>query len=93
MVPLEWELKELASHAVVCLVSYGVQLADRETGHLELVTRSYRKVGRVGFLHDATTPLSRFVPRRIPSDVLTPGCTILSSCGGAHTHRSSASRS
>jgi hypothetical protein len=44
VVPLEWELKELASHAVVCLVSYGVQVADRETGELELVMRSYRKV-------------------------------------------------
>lgn len=58
VVPLEWELKELGSHAVVCLVSYGVQVADRETGELQLVMRSYRKVGGWGCSHDATTPSS-----------------------------------
>ncbi|TKA52817.1 hypothetical protein B0A53_04513 [Rhodotorula sp. CCFEE 5036] len=63
VVPLEWELKELASHAVVCLVSYGVQVADRETGELELVMRSYRKILRF----DVLNPLSVRTKAHAPS--------------------------
>lgn len=43
-VPLAWELKDLGNHAVVCLISYGVQVTDRETGESSLVMRSFRKV-------------------------------------------------
>ncbi|GAA5868013.1 hypothetical protein JCM3774_001567 [Rhodotorula dairenensis] len=67
-VPLEWELKELGSHAVVCLVSYGVQVTNRETGEQSLVMRSYRRILRF----DVLNPLSVRTKAHAPSPFSSP---------------------
>ncbi|POY72818.1 hypothetical protein BMF94_4227 [Rhodotorula taiwanensis] len=61
-VPIEWELKELASHAVVCFVSYGVQVQDRETGEPTLVTRQLRKILRFEVLNPLSVRTKAHAP-------------------------------
>lgn len=70
------ELKELGAHALVCTVSYGVEVPAEEAGdggpdgaETRVVTRSFRKVRRVLFaLPLPLSPLSRtLTPRPDPT--------------------------